>query len=265
MHHNNISVFDFNSESIRVIIVDSEPWFVAKDVCRILTISNVSKALNRIDEEDKGAITLSDIIGNDQNHLIINESGFYTLVLGSRKEVAKPFKKWVTSDVLPSIRKTGKYELEQNREQLERSIQEKAAIKEIREAYNLYKEAYGDAYAYRYLHQQMHKHQPHLAGDEPLKEERPSLPAKALLTPTDIAAKLNIFYGSGNPNPRKVNELLCKAGYQTKENKAWNPTQKAIDANLADRKPVDTNSRTQKDQLLWSEDIIDILKEFSIN
>lgn len=59
--------------------------------------------------------------------------------------------------------------------------------------------------------------------------------------------------------------MLLLAGYQTKEDGAWNPTQKAIDANLADRKPVETNSRTQKDQLLWSEDIIDILKEFSIN
>jgi prophage antirepressor-like protein len=119
---NNLTLFDFDSQSIRVLTINNEPWFVAQDICRVLEIKNVSKALSRIDEEDKGAITSSDTIGRQQNYTVINESGFYSLLLGSRKLVAKPFKRWVTKEVLPSIRKTGKYQLENNREAIADSI-----------------------------------------------------------------------------------------------------------------------------------------------
>lgn len=89
--------------------------------------------------------------------------------------------------------------LESDRASLERTLAKDEPIKVQKEklsligdAYDLFKKAYGDAYAYRYLHQQTHKHLPEFAGDEPLREERPSLPAKVLLTPTEIASRLNI-------------------------------------------------------------------------
>jgi prophage antirepressor-like protein len=111
---NAISVFEFQpSFDLRVILINNEPWFVAVDVCAALDISNVTMALRRLDEDEQA---LSSIEGRtptggttEQQVNIINESGLYSLILGSRKTEAKKFKKWVTSEVLPSIRKTGQY------------------------------------------------------------------------------------------------------------------------------------------------------------
>ena len=106
---NNLTVFEFDSQEVRVINIDSETWFVAKDVCRVLEVGNTSQALTRLDDDEKGVIS-NDTPGGSQKMAIVSESGFYSLTLGSRKPQAKPFKRWVTHDVLPSIRKTGKYE-----------------------------------------------------------------------------------------------------------------------------------------------------------
>lgn len=92
--------------SIRTVILNGEPWFVAADVCRILEHSNPTIAMNSLEDFEKAKLNLG-LQGGDTN--IISESGFYTLVLRSRKPIAKPFRIWVTSEVLPSIRKTGKY------------------------------------------------------------------------------------------------------------------------------------------------------------
>ncbi|MFR0074358.1 MAG: BRO family protein [Blautia caecimuris] len=92
--------------SIRTIVLDGEPWFVAADVCKILEHSNPTVAMNSLESFEKAKLNLG-LQGGDTN--IISESGFYTLVLRSRKNIARPFRIWVTSEVLPAIRKTGKY------------------------------------------------------------------------------------------------------------------------------------------------------------
>ena len=94
--------------TIRTVTIDKEPWFLAKDVCDILKVGNPSQALSRLEEDEKNTIILNEGIGNP-NKMIISESGFYTLVLSSRKKIAKPFKLWVTREVLPQIRQTGGY------------------------------------------------------------------------------------------------------------------------------------------------------------
>lgn len=95
--------------SIRVMEIDGEPWFVGKDVAIILGYSNPRKAIiDHVDEEDKG-ITKCDTLGGQQNVTIINESGFYSLILSSKLPNAKIVKHWVTHEVLPSIRKNGAY------------------------------------------------------------------------------------------------------------------------------------------------------------
>ena len=104
----DVQLFQFNTSEIRVIDREGEPWFVAKDVCDVLEIENVSQALTRLDEYERNTIILNEGIGNPQKG-IINESGLYSLVLSSRKPEAKAFKKWVTSEVLPAIRKHGGY------------------------------------------------------------------------------------------------------------------------------------------------------------
>lgn len=154
--------------------------------------------------------------------------------------------------------------IESDREKLEQKFLPTPEIKQIKETTFLFKDIFGEAYAQRYVLQQVKKHYPQLAGEHPQPQETTSLPtAKALLTPTQIAEQLGWNYKTGSPNPRRVNCLLVQLGYQEKIDRQWNATDKAIQANLCDRKPVDTNSRTQKDQLLWSSKVIDILREHS--
>ncbi len=107
----NIIPFQFEDFSIRTVEIDDVVWFVAADVCDALDIGNTSQAMTRLDNDEKGIIS-NDTPGGDQNMIIINESGLYSLVLGSKKPEAKKFKKWVTSEVLPSIRKTGQYSIQ---------------------------------------------------------------------------------------------------------------------------------------------------------
>ena len=111
-----LSTFNFESKSIRTLSINNEPWFIAKDLCDTLKISNVSDALLKLDDDEKATIGLTDSqAGNGaQSISIISESGMYTLILRCRDAVKKGsiphrFRKWVTSEVLPQIRKTGSY------------------------------------------------------------------------------------------------------------------------------------------------------------
>lgn len=104
----------FNNEmfgNVRIIMQGNEPWFVAKDVCDCLDLSNSRKALSRLEDDEKG-VTLSDTLGGKQEMATVNEYGLYSLVMSSRKPEAKEFKRWVTHEVLPSIRKYGTYSVD---------------------------------------------------------------------------------------------------------------------------------------------------------
>ncbi|MGG5338506.1 bro family toxin-antitoxin system, toxin component [Enterococcus pernyi] len=106
---NTQQIFNFEQNEVRTILVNDEPYFVGKDVAEVLGYRNTQKAiLNHVDEEDKG-VTKWDTLGGKQNMTIINESGLYSLILKSKLPNARKFKRWVTSEVLPTIRKTGSY------------------------------------------------------------------------------------------------------------------------------------------------------------
>ena len=106
---NEITVFENNQfGEIRTLNIDGEPWFVATDVCRALEIGDTQSALRRLDDDEKGKDSIRTLGGN-QELLIVSESGLYSLVLGSRKPEAKVFKRWITHEVIPAIRKTGVY------------------------------------------------------------------------------------------------------------------------------------------------------------
>lgn len=106
---NDIQIFNFQSNEVRVVKDDNgEPWFVAKDVCSVLGIGNSRQATSYLDDDERG-VTTNDTLSGRQEMCVINESGLYSLVLHSRKPEAKAFKKWITSEVLPSIRKHGGY------------------------------------------------------------------------------------------------------------------------------------------------------------
>ena len=109
---NELKIFQ-NEEfgKIRTVTIDGEPYFVGKDVTEALGYSNSRKAIaDHVAEEDKG-VTKCDTLGGKQDLVVINESGLYALIFGSKLESAKRFKHWVTSEVLPSIRKTGQYQM----------------------------------------------------------------------------------------------------------------------------------------------------------
>ncbi len=105
-----MQVFEYEEENkFRVIDRDGEPWFVLLDVARHLGLKNAAHAATRLDDDERDVIVNDDDVGRRQRMTVINESGLYSLILTSRVEGAKKFKKWVTSKVLPSIRKTGGY------------------------------------------------------------------------------------------------------------------------------------------------------------
>ena len=108
---NEMQVFNYKSFQVRTVEINSEPWFVLKDVCAVLGISNHKMTAQRLDVDEVSQTYLTDSLGRKQETTIINESGLYHVILRSDKQEAKPFRKWVTSEVLPSIRKTGSYAL----------------------------------------------------------------------------------------------------------------------------------------------------------
>lgn len=95
--------------AVRTIMIDGEPWFVAHDVCNALDIANGRDATQRLDEDERNTVVINDGIRGNPNKTVINESGLYSLILTSRKPEAKVFKRWITHEVIPTIRKTGGY------------------------------------------------------------------------------------------------------------------------------------------------------------
>lgn len=109
MQKNSITSWSYGDQLIRSLVLNGEPWFIGGDAAKALGYTNTRDALAKhVDEEDKNTVAIRDGIGNP-NQIIVNESGLYSLIFGSKLETARQFKRWVTSVVLPAIRKTGSY------------------------------------------------------------------------------------------------------------------------------------------------------------
>ena len=109
-----MQAFAFDSHAVRVVDIDGQPWFVAKDVCACLEIDNHRNAVARLDDDEKDGVQILDAIGREQETTVINESGLYAIILRSQGAMtpgtpAHAFRKWVTAEVLPAIRRTGGY------------------------------------------------------------------------------------------------------------------------------------------------------------
>lgn len=185
---NDIQIFK-NEQfgQVRVITKDGEPWFVGKDIAEVLGYSNSRDALiTHVDEEDRNTVAISDGKRGNPNQTIINESGLYSLILGSKLPSAKKFKKWVTSDVLPSIRKHGMYATDELINNPDLLIAAATKIKEERQA-RLEAEKLRD----KLIHQ------------------------NKLYTTSEIAKEL------GLKSATKLNGLLAEKKIQYKQNKTW--------------------------------------------
>lgn len=113
---NDIQIFDYNNKMIRTVEHKGETWWVLKDVCKALKISKYRDTANRLDEDERELFEM-DTLGGKQKMIVINESGLYNVIIRSDKPEAKPFRKWVTNEVLPSIRRTGSYSINKNTNQ----------------------------------------------------------------------------------------------------------------------------------------------------
>lgn len=200
-----IQVFTYKGKEVRTIEIDGETWFVAKDVCEVLGHSNSRMAVENLDDDEKGVSKVYTLQGM-QDMTVISEAGLYNLLMRSNKDEAKPFRRWVTHDVLPTIRKTGTYSLNRDNPALlsgiidgARIIIETAGIKGNQLALAL------DKMFRSYT------------GKSALQTCEIALTAPTthqILTPTEIGKHFGL-------NAQHVNEILAGAGYQHKINDKW--------------------------------------------
>lgn len=114
-----VYTFNPNNAPVRVQVINGEPWFVAKDICDALSIENNRDAVSRLDDDEKQTSVVP-TLGQNRQMWMVNESGLYNLIFQSRKAEAKAFRRWVTGEVLPTLRKTGRYELKRKTEVVRR-------------------------------------------------------------------------------------------------------------------------------------------------
>lgn len=239
---NALQVFSYNGTQVRTTKLKDEIWFVAKDVCDILELGNITEALRELDEDEKGFFRISEGTspkGGNPNMIIITEPGLYALVFKSRKPEAKAFSRWVRHEVLPQIRKTGSYSLPK----AQGTFAIDAAIKILE-------------------HNRIEGNQLTLALDKVYKRctgfsllETAGIaleaPAKhQILTPTDIGKHFGL-------TAQEVNEKLAGAGWQHKIAGKWEPLEPAGHYAVMQDTGKKHSDGTPVRQLKWESSILD--------
>lgn len=224
---NNLEVFNFESKEVRTLLINNEPWFIGKEVTEILGYSNPRDALSKhVDDEDKNSVAIRDGNKGNPNQTIINESGLYSLILSSKLPSAKRFKKFVTSEVLPSIRKHGMYATEETIDKIllnpDFGIRLLSELKEEREK------------------------------TKQLRSENDQLKPKALFADTVSASDTSILIGqlakllkqNGNDiGQNRLFKILRKDGYLGKSGENYNlPTQKSMNLKVMEIKERTVNN-----------------------
>lgn len=226
---NNLTTFTNDTfGAIRTITINGDPWFVLADVCKVLEISTPAKVSARLEDDEKGMTSIH-TLGGEQKVTIINESGLYSVILRSDKPQAKPFRKWVTSEILPSIRKHGAYMTEKTLEEAilnpDYLIQIATALKEEREK--------------RTLLETENAQQKQIIGELKPRADYTDriLSNKGLVTITQIAKD----YGMSG---RKMNKILEDLHVQYKQSGQWFLYAKYHDKGYTHSKTIDI---TRKD------------------
>ena len=217
----NLQVFQ-NEEfgQVRVLEKDGQPWFIAKDVCECLEIKNSRDAVSRLDEDEKDVV-LTDTPGGSQKLQVVNEYGLYTLILSSRKPEAKKFKRWITHEVIPSIRKHGAYMTPEKIEEVlmnpDTIIQLATALKE--------------------------EQQRRLQAERQIEEQKPKVLFAEAWEVSEHSilvgemAKLLAKNGLENMGQNRLFKWLRENGYLHKSGQQYNlPTQKSIELGIIEVK-----------------------------
>lgn len=211
-----LTQFTYKNTALRTLEINSQPWFVAKDVCDILELTNIRPSLAALDEDEKGVHTIYTPGGN-QEMTVISEPGLYSLILRSRKPEAKAFKRWVTHEILPSIRRHGMYATESVVDAMladpDAMIRTLTALKEERaKRAQLEAQAEADAPKVRFANA-----------------------VESAQTDILIGDLAKILRGNGiNTGQKRLFEWMRENGYLIKQRgSSWNmPTQKAMDMGL---------------------------------
>lgn len=249
---NEMIVFNFNQSQVRTVIRNGEPWFVTKDVCDILELTNSTMAIESLDTNERGSLRITEgtsPLGGNPNVNIISESGLYVLIFKSRKPEAKAFCKWVTSEVLPTIRKTGQYKAATANMTLNEFVsREFAALRSMAITAGLE----GNAATVSANNAMVRIHS--VSPLKLLQIELKNSDQQLFLTPTQIAQRL------GFSGPREVNKLLAHEGFQSNINGTWVPTDKGREHVVL----LDTGKRhsggVMIQQMKWKEKICDKFK-----
>ena len=248
--NSSIQVFNYNTYEVRTVEKDGEIWFVARDVCDVLELSNPTIAIEFLDDDERAKFFL----GRQGEANIISEAGLYSLVLRSNKPEARKFSRWVRHELLPQVLRTGTYNMIKEQPALPFGVIEGA--KTIFESVGITGNQLGLALDKLYK-SYTGRSALMAAGIEleaPVKEQP--------LTPTEIAETLGI--GEGPKGARLVNTLLFNAGYQEqvgKKHKKWKPTELGKPyAYLTDVNKGNSNG-TPVVQLKWYSNILDVIKK----
>lgn len=247
---------------VRTVTLNDDPWFVGKDIATALGYAKPENAIAKhVDSDDK---TSTLIQGSGSNYkskaIIINESGLYSLILSSKLPAAKKFKHWVTSEVLPALRKTGKYEIPKitpNPHYRTRMI--KTAVKDIGDTADTIAQVFHVKKGIAMTASMQMVGEAYGIDTEPLKKLVPPEANPAFLTPTKIAAELKILTNKGNPNPQRVNSLLKEIGLQESVGGHWHATEEG--KKLSEAMPYTASSGHSGYQLLWSPKVIPMLRD----
>lgn len=239
---------------IRTTIVDGEPYFVGKDVAEVLAYKETAKAIREhVDDDDKG-VSVLDTPGGKQKMVVINESGLYGLVFGSKLPTAKKFKHWVTSEVLPTIRKTGSYSIPKvtpNPHYRTRMIG--TAIRDVGKTSEELEKVFGVAHGMALAVSMNLVGEAYGVDMAPCKALLPAAEEVSYLNASDIAERIGLKCKTGSPNAAAANQLLAKHGLQERRGKDWHLTEKG--KHYGEAKPYKNNGHSGY-QIMWSDKVI---------
>lgn len=248
----NIIPFKYESKEIRVIQDENgELWFVGKDVCEILELGSPHKAIERLDEDEKGRKIIPPLGGN-QELLMINEPGLYSLIMRSNKPEAKKFKRWITHDVIPQLRKSGFYEIQPTNLKTLTFIQTEAnAAVQLAETFG-FDGNQALLSANRAMKNKYEVDCLELLGNVHLIADD----NEVHLTPTQIGKEL------GDISPRKINQLLATKGLQrpirdeSKKIRGWEPIGEGVRYSVMKDTGKKHSNGTPVQQLFWKKSIL---------
>ncbi len=229
----NLTVFE-NAEfgSVRTVTIKGIPYFVGKDVASVLGYSNTRDALaKRVDEEDKGGVAICDSIGREQIVTVINESGLYSLILSSKMPNAKKFKRWVTNEVLPSIRQHGVYATDSF---IKKSIED-------------------PAWAISVLQELQAKEEKLAMQQQIILEMKPKVSYYDLILQSTSVVSISKISKDYGMSPQALNKLLHELGVQYKQGKMWLLYQKYADQGYTQSKTHTINAEKSVMHTYWTQ------------